>query len=359
MREGFPASEPVRAPAHLLFSCLPCRVVPSAHQPPPGAPREHDEDVTRVGKSLLSKAQSAGHLSSHPLPAKPLDLIKQCLSLQWDLNDLLAVAVRQAHEYGASWDEIGDALGTVAPNARSRYSKDKVAAVLRNRALRGSGRPTSPAAPEPRTPGPASTTVGPATDKGSDASLPGHPGYQLTRALSHLQRTSERSVRSLARDIGISPSLLSRILLGKRHPKWTTVERLATLCGADPADLLPLWDKARGVRPAPPSSPAAYPEAAHALKATLRGMWLAAAKPDVPTLCAGARVLTPRGVEALLDDKTTLQAVDWPVIASLTTILRGSPDDVRPLWEQIKATHVSSENRTPPTTSFLPAASFG
>lgn len=68
----------------------------------------------------------------------------------------------------------------------------------------------------------------------ASASLPGHPGYQLAVALTHLHRTSALSGRGLAIELGLSPSLLARIMLGNRTPKWPVVQRFAELCQASP-----------------------------------------------------------------------------------------------------------------------------
>ncbi|MFD9334950.1 helix-turn-helix domain-containing protein [Streptomyces sp. NPDC060028] len=170
-----------------------------------------------------------------------------------------------------------------------------------------------------------------------DVSLTSHPGYPLATALSHLQRSSGLTGRKIADELCISPSLLSRILLGNRTPKWRVVRGFAELCGADPADLRPLWDKARGVRVSPPPSPEDYPHAARALQTTLRGMWLAAGSPDVESLCRDGHFPPEQVAGALGSEEPAAYFTEWPFVARLATALRGSPDDLRALWEQLRA----------------------
>ncbi|MFJ5552497.1 helix-turn-helix domain-containing protein [Streptomyces sp. NPDC093225] len=188
--------------------------------------------------------------------------------------------------------------------------------------------------------------------------MPGHPGYQLSTALSHLQRSAGLTGRTLARNLGISPSLLSRILLGKRPPKWPVVKAFAELCGADPEDLWPLYEKARGLRVMPPPGPEDHPRAARALQTTLRGMWLAAGRPNTATLCRDGR-FTPEQIEGALEsDHPADYLTKWSFVAQLTAALRGSPDDVRALWEQMStAFALARATRPVPAASAPPASS--
>ncbi|MEU7729683.1 helix-turn-helix domain-containing protein [Streptomyces sp. NPDC040724] len=271
-----------------------------------------------------------------------------------------AVAVRQAAEYGAAWADIGDVLAVSASTARAKFSDDQVAKVLRWRAERGSApgpRPPRPRAPRPTSPPNAVIGAGGATGP----ALPGDPAYQLTTALSHLHRASGHTQRWLAREVGVSASLLSLILLGKRHPKWRVVKAIAELCSADPADLRPLWEKALGITPVALPGPDDFLQAASSLQAALRGMWIAAASPAPDDICFQHPLLTPRRVaRALVTDRPEQNLADWPFVAALATALRGQPEDVRSLWQrmQVASALISSTDPWPypDTESYADAA---
>ncbi|AXE27876.1 hypothetical protein C0216_30620 (plasmid) [Streptomyces globosus] len=306
---------------------------------------KHDGDVTRIAKSVSARATAALQHSQLPLPARPLELLKEALRLERDVNDLKAVAVRQASEYGAPWTDIGHTLSMSASAARAKYSDEQVAKILRWRAERGS----APGLRLPR-PRPDRPTSAPNSVKGESTlpspALPGDPAYQLTTALSHLHRASGRTQRWLAAEVGISPSLLSLILLGKRHPKWKDVKAIAELCNADPADLRPLWEKAQGIPPVALPGPEDFLQAAASLKSALRGMCIAAGSPTPDEICFQHLTLSPRRVaRALVSERPERDLADWTFVASLATALRGHPDDVRPLWQRMT---VASALMSPP-----------
>ncbi|WP_158071283.1 helix-turn-helix domain-containing protein [Streptomyces sp. CB00455] len=314
--------------------------------------QKHDEDVARIAKSVSARAAAALQRSQLPLPARPLELLKETLRLERDVADLKAVAVRQASEYGASWTDISHALSMSVSATRARYSDEQVAKILHWRAERGSGPGHRP--PRPR---PARPTSGPNSVKGESTlpspALPGDPAYQLTTALSHLHRASGRTQRWLAAEIGISASLLSLILLGKRRPKWKDVKAMAELCGADPADLRPLWEKALGIPPVALPGPEDFLQAASSLKSALRGMCIAAGSPTPDDICFQHLTLNPRRVaRALVSERPERDLSDWPFVAALATALRGHPDDVRPLWQRMM---VASALMAPPDTEPHPA----
>ncbi|MFB6578534.1 helix-turn-helix domain-containing protein [Streptomyces sp. NPDC056402] len=297
--------------------------------------RKHDEDVVRIAKSVLTKSNAALQHSQFPEPARPLELVAEVLRMERDLADLKAVAVRQAAEYGAAWTDIGQMLSVSTSTARAKFSDEEVAKVLRWRAERGSApgpRPAQPRAPRPTSSPDAVIGGGPA-----GPALPGDPAYQLTTALSHLHRASGHTQRWLAREVDVSPSLLSLILLGKRNPKWRVVKAIAELCRADPADLRPLWEKALGIKPVALPGPEDFLQAASSLQAALRGMWIAAASPAPDDICFQHPLLTPRRVaRALVTERPEQNLADWPFVAALATALRGQPEDVRSLWQRMQ-----------------------
>lgn len=318
----------------------------------------HDADVKQIAETLQNKASTALQLSKRPLPARPLDLVAEVRRMERDLNDLKAVAVRQAHEMGALWYEIGKVLSLDPGTARNRFSNEKVARAVAIRSSLGAGPMPQPAV---RAPTLSRGDSRPAADDTPppDASLPGHPGYQLSTALSHLQRSAGMTGRTLAARLGISPSLLSRILLGKRPPKWRVVKEFAELCGADPDDLRPLYEKAQGLRVVPPPSPEDYPRTARAMQTTLRGMRLAAGYPDTDTLCRNGRFTPEQITGALESDDPATHLADWSFVARLAAALRGSPDDLRALWEQMNAARSLAapplRPSSPPPTAPRPA----
>ncbi|WP_185921955.1 helix-turn-helix domain-containing protein [Streptomyces sp. WAC06614] len=298
--------------------------------------QRHDADVVRLAQSVSGRANAAVQRSRLPAPSRPLELVEEVVRLERDLAELKAVAVRQAAEYGATWSDIGHVLAMSPSHARAKFSDDNVAKVLQWRAGRGSA--PGPRPPRVRPPRPASPVAGRQEEHGpSSPALPGHPGYQLTTALSHLQRSSGRTQRWLADEVGVSPSLLSRILLGRRTPKWNVVKAIAESCGADPADLRPLWEKALGIVPVELPGPEDFLQAAAALKASLRGMWLAAGTPLPQALCFHHPLLTPGRVRrALVTGRPETDLADWPFVAALATALRGQPEDLHPLWKRMQ-----------------------
>lgn len=298
--------------------------------------RNHDEDVVRIAKSVLARSNAALQRSQLPDPARPLELVAEVLRMERDLADLRAVAVRQAAEYGAPWADIGQMLSVSVSTARSKFGDEEVAKVLRRRAERGSA--PGPRPPQLRAARPASspdTVIGAGGPAGP--ALPGDPAYQLTTALSHLHRASGYTQRWLAQEVGVSASLLSLILLGRRHPKWRVVKAIAELCRADPADLRPLWEKALGIKPVALPGPDDFLQASSSLQAALRGMWIAAASPAPDDICFQHPLLTPRRVaRALVTGRPEQDLADWPFVAALATALRGQPEDVRSLWQRMQ-----------------------
>lgn len=115
------------------------------------------------------------------------------------------------------------------------------------------------------------------------------------------------------------------------------VKGFAELCGADPADLRPLYEKARGLRVVGPPTPENYARAARGLQTTLRGMWLAAGSPDAASLCRDGRFTPQEITGALESNQPAAHLTNWSFVARLAAALRGSPDDLRGLWEQMDA----------------------
>ncbi|GAA2639169.1 tetratricopeptide repeat protein [Actinomadura fulvescens] len=80
------------------------------------------------------------------------------------------------------------------------------------------------------------------------------PKDELASRLRLLQELSDRGVRALARDAGLSSSSLSRYLSGQTVPPWSAVIALCRLVKRDPRPLRPLWERASSPLPAPPKA---------------------------------------------------------------------------------------------------------
>jgi transcriptional regulator with XRE-family HTH domain len=59
------------------------------------------------------------------------------------------------------------------------------------------------------------------------------------RNLKEIREKKGISLRDLALEADLSANTISEIELGKRDPRMTTVVKLASALGIDPADLLP------------------------------------------------------------------------------------------------------------------------
>ncbi|MEU4086462.1 helix-turn-helix transcriptional regulator [Streptomyces aureus] len=153
--------------------------------------------------------------------------------------------------------------------------------------------------------------------------------HRLGRALSHLQRRDGRSVRALARTLGISPSYLSLILVGQRVPAWDRVARIIASCGGQPDDLHGLWERARGLKFAD-KTPGQYQQS---LQAMLRGLHVAACEPDIRELTAASSLLRARQVRAMLRGAPDGPALaEWPAVSALARALQADIHEVRRLW---------------------------
>ncbi|MGW6821399.1 helix-turn-helix domain-containing protein [Streptomyces sp. NPDC055005] len=314
----------------------------------------HDQEVVRIAEALRTKANRALHLSHHPYVVRPLDLVKEVMRLEREIADLKAVAVRQAHEYGAGWEDTGKTLSMAPGHARDSFASDKVAKVVDWRAERGSR-------PHARDDSRTGTTArarmrGVTLPTPANASLPGHPGYQLAVALTHLHRTSALSGRGLAGELGISPSLLSRIVLGKRTPKWPVVHWFAELCQASPDDLLPLWEKTQGIQVSPPPRLEDHAKTTRRPPEHCRTDSAACGSPPRhrnPRACAAAAAASPPQITAALHStEPATHLADWQFVARLALALRGSPEDLRALWlhmHAIRTTHNTPPDRQPET----------
>ncbi|AWN24903.1 MULTISPECIES: helix-turn-helix transcriptional regulator [Streptomyces] len=313
----------------------------------PTAPRSYDDDAVRLTRALLTKAQALAHRAQHPVPALPLECLETCVAMRRDLDDTIAVALRQALAKGASWPQIAKVMTTTEGTLKGHYSAEKVDKMLNDRARRGPTRQRQPAALQ--------NTKSPPTVGQVNRLLPGQPGYPLSRALSYLRRTSGSStVSGLAINSGVSTSYIYRIMSGERIPTWQVTADFARACDADPDDLVFLWNTAHAVTALPPADN--YPEAVRTLQAALRGLRLVSGNPDIPTLLRrAAAALTARAAAALLAGEPPAACyLRWPVVKALTNALQGDPEAIRPLWERVEAAGPPDDDGPR-----WPAAAFG
>lgn len=233
----------------------------------------------------------------------------------------VAAAVQDARSRGNGWGAVAAAAGVSTETARARWGESRVKRLLARRAREHQ---RSPGAATARgRPLPCATGTGRALRTGEVLS-----SQKLGAALSHLQRAAALPVGEAARQADLSPSYVSRILAGDRIPAWPVVHMLATIFGGDAGELRILWEAAQGI--APPARQTVEGAAAR-LNAALRGLHLAAARPDAGRLCAGTR-LTEELVQAVLEGR---HVPDWPTLSTLVTRLAAQPAAIRPLWEDV------------------------
>ncbi|MFD4659648.1 helix-turn-helix domain-containing protein [Kitasatospora sp. NPDC058444] len=332
--------------------------------------RARDADAVAVSRSVAERGAEIERLSRM---RQPLRILDQITLIEHDLKDLKAHAVQQARQQGNSWETIAGTLHLSAKYAGRLFTGGHLSRRRQNRRRRAQIQPPAfrlaaeaklpdtglpnalahPAAVESRTPesgsaeggepgGDTSTEADPAEDgappgrraEGRDTAL-------ISRALSHLQRSSGTTIKKLSRAAGVSPSFVCRVLSGHKMPSWAVTQAIAEACGANPDDVRILWHTAQGARPRPPmirrNDRELVTEALATLRSALRGLHLAAFSPPPSLLCELARgPLTPRDITDLLDKKAGAVLPDWPTIDKVVDALNADADMVRPLWEHVQ-----------------------
>ncbi|MEV0264733.1 helix-turn-helix transcriptional regulator [Streptomyces sp. NPDC050617] len=285
---------------------------------PPSAPQLWGRGIAEDFQLLATRLVSAESEPRASLRA----LLKLADQLENELACYRAAAVHDARVGGSAWEDIAPAAGVSAQTARARWGEARARRLLARRARER----------EPLPPGghrrPAPSAGGGAAGSPGGTPVPVLPPRALGSALSHLQRVSGISVSDAARQAGLSPSYVSRVLAGERVPAWPVVRLLATALDGRAPELRILWESAQGVRRQSRQSVTA---AAAALHTALRGLHLAAACPSVEELCAGTD-LAPDVVRDMLAGE---HVPDWPVIACLVSRLGAAPAGIRPLWEDM------------------------
>jgi len=285
--------------------------------------------IIRMVDDLVDRARQlqddmAGIESLDPAGIEAMELLRQIPAFKRDLDDLTMIMVQHVRGRNLSWEAVGKTLGTSASTARTTYSPERavrrLAQIQQRTSRSASESPAEPVQAHPQ-------------EQAAEHTLqaPIEPRLQLSRALTHLQQSSGKSVGELARATRVSSSYISRLLSGERQPTWRITEQLCLSCGGDPDHIRPLWEVARGVRP----RLLTHASAAVELHSSLKGLHLAASRPSAANICAGS------GSDLALEEVASFLAgeaiPDWPVVQSVVQALRGRPDEVRPLWQSSRA----------------------
>ncbi|MBC3844684.1 helix-turn-helix transcriptional regulator [Streptacidiphilus sp. 4-A2] len=221
--------------------------------------------------------------------------------LRVELGYYAAAAVHEARVFGDSWADVALAAGVSADTARERWSEGRVRRLMDRRSsqparVRGSGGRVGGKVVQPR----------------------GGSVLGLAGALSFLLRRSELTMHEVAQQAGVSASFVSRILTGERVPSWQVAHMLASVLGGDPEDLRFLWESAQGLVGCPRQP---LEQAVARLHAAVRGLYLAAGRPDLRRLCSRAQ----GGITADLAQAVLAGACvpDWRATAALAAGLGG------------------------------------
>ena len=291
----------------------------------------HNDFAHQVADDLARVITHMLHLTRAQQPLAALTLLR---TVEADLEDLKAGLVQQARDQRQKNADIAQCLGLLPEQLSRKLSADTVRRRMDSRPLRTRTRvrlPRQAALPPataprtvsaPRIPGPRRLTAG-----GGEATVsrardpdrhPAGPASVLTRALSHLQRLSGKTLRELADETDVSASYVSRVLSGERCPSWKVARLLTLACGGDPAEIQPLWAAARGQAPTQRQS----------RPAALRGLHLAAARPRADQLGEHTR-LTPHAITGMFNG-TALPS--WEDVEELAHALNAEAQPLRPLW---------------------------
>ncbi|MFJ1748333.1 helix-turn-helix domain-containing protein [Streptomyces sp. NPDC088116] len=357
-----------------LYCCDNCGAKYRKHRGSRHKAVDNDAYAALVADDYAQHALQLAQLIHEGRPEAALHLLVQC---EQDWKDVRAATVQLARDRKMKGADIAAALHISQDTVSRAISADHIATRRKHRAPRPAA--TTSTTPLPATPAgkgaphqhhplpapaPPSRPAGGFPDRDNGPPALG-PAASLARALSHLHRLSNKTLRALSEAAAVDPSYVSRVLSGERLPSWKVTRNLVLACDGDPDELHPLWNAARGYRIIQPTS----------LHAALRGLHLAAALPE-PDLIR-ARAHDSLSVEDITGMLNGSRLPDWNRVDHLVGALHGQPEAIRPLWEAAKsaaqeavsdapavpgvpsvsdAPAVSGASRTPPS---LPAAAFG
>ena len=73
-----------------------------------------------------------GVIATGALPSDPLDALRELTEGEAELDRLRRASVRAARAAGATWDQVGEALGMTRQSAWEYFSRETRAAIERN-----------------------------------------------------------------------------------------------------------------------------------------------------------------------------------------------------------------------------------
>ncbi|MFF8476040.1 hypothetical protein [Streptomyces sp. NPDC015414] len=225
------------------------------------------------------------------------------LRARFDLVDSLlrhterfsAVAVSEARQTGAGWEEVAAAAGMTAVQASARWDEAALRTLF----------PAEQVCDRRRT------------------------QQRLSDALAHLQVGANVSVDQAAERAGIELPRVVEVLEGSRLPTWPETYTLVGVLGGRAEDLRVLWESACGAVRSP-SLPAEG--ASGYLAAALRGLHLSVGSPGLHRL--SQRALLP--ADCLGQVLAGCHALPWPATARLVRALDGRVEDFEPLWQAVQ-----------------------
>ncbi|MFD7817630.1 helix-turn-helix domain-containing protein [Streptomyces sp. NPDC059785] len=273
----------------------------------------------RIAEDLqtLSAALLEAEYNDQPLE----ELLRCAVEVTREVECYTSAAIQDARNQGADWKRVAAAAQVSVTTARTQWAEAKVLKRLERRARERA------AVRQPPAPGVQPRDA--AQDRLlSQAAEPA--SAKLAAALSHLHRSSGLAIRDVAEQLSLSPSYVSRILSGERMPTWPVVCTLVKLFGGEPAELSALFESAHGL--VPPAQPG-IPHAVAQLQAALRGLHLAAGRPDpavIHQISHGAL-----SAQEINDFLSGVLIPNWEQASALVTALGGGPAEVRPLWEAV------------------------
>ncbi|MFJ6438264.1 helix-turn-helix domain-containing protein [Streptomyces sp. NPDC055089] len=295
------------------------------------AQRRRDRERPVIGQGRRSAgyeiAAEAHRLAGLLLEATYADedlagLVQRARAVQQEIDFFLAAEVGANRDRGVKWDDIARAVNVTAETARTKWSPDRVRRLLDHRAI------ALRAAPLPSTR--SLSSLQPGGEREPVRPMAATARQRLAAALSYLQRKSGLSIRAIADRTMLSPSFISRILSGERIPSWDLVCHLCSILGHEPGELRLLCEAAHGIEQPPRQTVTEY---IASLKAALRGLHLAAARPAPEEIHrrSHGRVPVPLVAQVLRGDAVP----EWEVVGALVTALGGQAADFKPLWEAI------------------------
>ncbi|MEU9348963.1 helix-turn-helix transcriptional regulator [Streptomyces sp. NPDC048278] len=282
-----------------------------------------------LGRGIAEDMQAlSAALLEAEYDGRPLAELLHCANeLSRELDHYAAAAVQDARNRGANWDQVAEAAQVSATTARTRWPENRVKERLEQRAAQRAA-VREPSAPLMDGADPADPAGGRPLSKAAERA-----SVKLASALSHLYRASDLTIREVAEETSLSPSYVSRILSGGRTPTWQVVCSLAELFGGDAAELSVLFESAHGLVPPPRN---AVPDTVARLQAVLRGLHLAAGRPQPGVIRKATRGgLSVQAISEILNGE---MIPGWEQTSALVTALGGWPADVRPLWEAVHYT---------------------